>query len=195
MSKPEKNPTKRLISVRDDLLDEVYRASVKEDTTATKFVEEAIKYALKISQFGVESSRLVELCEVMQTYRTLGGVFVPRDVLDFLISKACRDSKEPLHVQWYEAGLWYGKFLREKFSDPVQAFKSFLEVTRWDLNEVDLIRDRQGEFVKLRFISTLLSNEETVFLVKFVEGVMSSLGYRVVNCDHMRGIAAVEFKK
>ncbi|MGF3521615.1 MAG: hypothetical protein ACQXXJ_00780 [Candidatus Bathyarchaeia archaeon] len=195
MSKPEKSPAKRLISVRDDLLEEVYRASVKEDTTAVKFVEEAIKYALKISQLGIESSRLLELCEVMQAYRALGGVFVPKDVLTFLVSRAGSEAKQPLQAQWYETGLWYGKFLKEKFSDPVQAFKSFLEVTRWDLNEVDLTRDRQGDFVKLRFISTLLSNDETAFLAKFAEGVMSSLGYHLVNCDSLRGIAAMEFKK
>jgi len=195
MSKPEKSTAKRLISVREDLLEDVYRASVKEDTTVTKFVEDAIKYALKLSHLGLKSSCLTELCDVMQTYRALGGVFVPKDVLHFLSSQACGEATAPLQTRWYDAGLWYGKFLKEKFSDPVQAFKSFLEVTRWDLNEVDLTRDRQGDLVKLRFISTILSNEETQFLLKFVEGVMTSLGYRITNCDSLRGIAAVEFKK
>lgn len=193
MSKTGKNPGKRLISVPGDLLEDVKRASVKEDASASKFVEDALKHAVKMNELGIDSKHLVEVCGIVQTYRVLGGAFVPTDVLNYLTSKAYADDKETFQAKWYESGLWYGKFLKEKFEDPVQAFKSFLEATRWDLSEVEVTR--HSDIVKLRFISSVLSNEETELLVKFMEGVMRSLGYHVEKRDFMKGIAALEYKK
>ena len=194
MSKTGKNPGKRLISVPGDLLEDVNRASVKEDATASKFVEDALTHAVKMNTLGIDSKNLTEVCAIIQTYRVLGGTFVPTDVLNYLTAKAYAEDKAAFQAKWYDSGQWYGKFLKEKFTDPVLSFKSFLEATRWDLSEVDVTRNSDGS-VKLRCISSVLSNQETELLVKFMEGVMHSLGYHVEKCDFMRGIAAVEFKK
>jgi hypothetical protein len=194
MSKSEKSTSKRLILVPDDVLEAVNRASVKEDSSAGKFIEDALKHAVKMNTLGIDSKNLTEVCAVVQTYRVLGGAFVPTDVLNYLTAKAYAEDKEAFQAKWYDSGQWYGKFLKEKFPDPVLAFKSFLEATRWDLSEVDVTRNSDGS-VKLRCISSVLSNQETELLVKFMEGVMHSLGYQVEKCDFMRGIAAVEFKK
>ncbi len=194
MSERDKSTGKRLISVPGDLLEEVNTASVKEDSSASKFIEDALKHAVRMNELGVNSNQLIELCEVLNAYRVLGGVFVPMDVLTYLTNKAYTEDKAAFQAKWYDSGVWYGKFLKEKFPDPVLALKSFLEATRWDLSEVGITHDRGG-FVKLRFISNVISNEETELLVKFIEGVMHSLGYEVEKRDFMRGIAAVEFKK
>jgi hypothetical protein len=195
MSKSEKSTNKRLISVSSDVLEEVNIASVKEDSSTSKFIEDALKHAVRMNELGVSSNQLVDMCEVLNAHRVLGGVFVPMDVLDYLTNKAYAEDKAAFQAKWYDSGLWYGKFLKEKFPDPVLTLKSFLEATRWDLSEVDITRDNRSGFVKLRCISNVMSNEETELLVKFVEGVMYSLGYQVEKRDYMRGIAAVEFKK
>ncbi len=194
MSKTGKNPGKKLISVPGDLLEDVNRASVKENATASKFVEDALKHAVKMNTLGIDSKNLTEVCAIIQTYHVLGGAFVPTDVLNYLTAKAYAEDKETFQAKWYDSGQWYGKFLKEKFPDPVLSFKSFLEATRWDLSEVDVTRNKDG-FVKLRCISSVLSNQETELQVNIMEGGMQRLGYRVEKCDFMRGIAAVEFKK
>jgi len=53
----------------------------------------------------------------------------------------------------------------------------------------------EGGVVKVRCVSPLLPLENTELLVRFVEGVMDSLGYKVRKEDFMRGIALLEFEK
>jgi len=70
----------------------------------------------------------------MQAQRILSGAFVPLEVLTYLTSRAHGDEKERLQAKRYKGGSWHGKYLKEKFENPVQAFKNFLEVSRWDLS-------------------------------------------------------------
>jgi hypothetical protein len=188
-----KRTGKTLVPVPDNIIAEVTRASIKEDSSTSKFVEEALKHAVQLNSLGITSKRLMDVCEVTRGYRVLGGSFVPMDVLSYLIQKAYADDKETFQAKWYESGVWYGKFLKEKFVDPVEGFKEFLLATRWDLSEVEVVQYRDS--VKLRCISSVLSTEETDLLVKFIDGAMHGIGYRTGKIDYVRGIAAVEYKK
>ena len=185
--------SKTLVPVPDNIVAEVTKASIKEDSSASKFVEEALKHAVQMNAMGITSKELMKVCEVMRSYRVLGATFVPMDVLNYLNGKAYAEDKEVFKTKWYESGLWYGTFLKEKFPDPVEGFRTFLLVTRWDLSEVDVIQNR--DTVKLRCISNVLSLEETELLVKFIDGVMHGMGYRADKIDYVKGIAAVEYKK
>ena len=55
--------------------------------------------------------------------------------------------------------------------------------------------EEESEVVKVRCVSPLLPLQNTELLVRFVEGVMDSLGYKVKNEDFMRGIVLLEFEK
>jgi hypothetical protein len=183
----------RFVPVPDDLYMDVEKASMKESASPRKFVEESLRQAVKMNELGYNAKQFVELCEVMQTYRVLGGTFVPMDVLSFLSNKAYKEDKETFQTKWYESGVWYGKFLKEKFEDPVQAFRQLLAATRWELSEVEATRDRST--VKIRCISNVLSNEDTELLVKFIEGVMHGIGFKSEKLDYLKGIVALEYKQ
>jgi hypothetical protein len=109
-----------------------------------------------------------------------------------LTSRAYGDAKEELQAKWYEGGTWHGKYLKEKFEDPVQALKNFLEVSRWDLSEVDVKKD--NDKVKLRCVSTVLTAEGTELLTKFIEGAMHGIGYKTEKSDSVKGMISLEFK-
>ena len=68
-----------------------------------------------------------------------------------------------------------------------------MKVTRWDLREVH-VKD-ESDVVKVRWVSPLLPVENTVLILKFIEGVMDSLGYGLVKEDHLKGLILLEFKK
>ncbi|MCD6412466.1 hypothetical protein J7K91_02205, partial [bacterium] len=89
-------------------------------------------------------------------------------------------------------GMLHGKYLKEKFEDPIRAFKTFLEAARWDLNEVEVQKD--GDTIKFRCFSTILTEEGTDMLLKYVEGVFHGLGYKTIRNDHMKGMIILEFK-
>lgn len=183
---------KRLVYVPADLLEGVMRASRRRGESISRFVEEALRQAVRTNHLGYSPEQAAELLEVIQAQRILGGAFVPLDVLNYLTSKAYKDEKEQLQAKWYESGRWHGKYLKEKFENPVQALKNFLEAARWDLSEVEV--KREDNTIKVRCVSAVLTKEGTELLVKFIEGAVHSMGYQTEKSDYVKGMIALEFK-
>jgi len=184
---------KRLVYVPEDLLADVTEAARKNSESLSMFVEETLKQALNVNHLGYSREQATETLQVMHAHRILGGAFVPLDVLNYLTTKAYETEKEKLLDVWYESGKWHGKYIKEKFEDPVQALKSFLQATRWDLSEVEVRQDEST--VKLRCVSTVLTTEATELLSKFVEGAMHSIDYKTEKSDTLKGMIVFEFKR
>lgn len=187
-----KGKRKRLVYVPEDIVADVTKAARKSGESLSMFVEETLRHAVKVNHLGYSREQATELLDVMHAHRILGGAFVPLDVLNYLTTKAYETEKEELQAKWYESGKWHGKYIKEKFEDPIQALKSFLEATRWDLNEVEAKQNKN--VVKLRCVSTVLTTEATELLSKFIEGAMHSLGYKTEKSDTLKGMIVFEFK-
>jgi hypothetical protein len=184
---------KKLVYVSEDLIEKAARVSRDEGVSLPKLIEGALEEAVKVNELGYSSKQMANFFNVLQTQRVLGGLFVPSGVLDYLIEKVGRNDDVQLQSLWYESGTWNGKYLKEKFSDPVEAFRNFLELSRWDLNEVDV--KNNGNSVKVRCISTIMSIEGTKLLSKFIEGIMNGIGYGTIHVDFLKGMIILEFKK
>jgi hypothetical protein len=181
---------KKLISVPEDLIRDVAGVSKDKGSSMGKLVEDALKQTLRINQIGYDLKQVGDFFNVMQAQKVLGGVFVPSSVLDYLTETAYATQKEQLLAKWYESGQWNGKYLKEKFENPVEALGNFLKFSRWDLNEVEAKQDANS--IKIRCVSTVLSNEGTELLCKFVEGVMTGMGYKTEKIDCMKGMIILE---
>ena len=184
---------KRLVYIPGDLVEEVKEVSRRRGEALGLFVSDILKLALKANRLGYGPKEAAEYLDIMQSQRNLGGAFVPKDVLTYLNSAACNGDNGHLQEKWYESGKWHGKYIKEKFKDPIQAFKKFLQATRWDLSEVDVRRCQN--LVKFRCISTLLTGEATELLCQFIEGAMHSMGYETEKSDALKGMILLEFKK
>jgi len=184
---------KKLVYVTYDLLEEVARASRSRGETITKFLEEALTQAVRVTTAGYDIKQLGEFFEVMYAQRILGGAFVPLDVLNFLTAAACKNGQEQLSKMWYESGKWHGKYLKERFDDPVKALESFLKASRWDLSEVEV--KRFGNIARVRCVSTVLSEDATKLLARFIEGIMHGVGYQTHETDILKGMIIQEFKQ
>ena len=188
-----KRKDKRLVYIPKDLVEEAKELSRGRGESLSLFVSEVLRLALRANSLGFSPKQAAEYLEVMQTQRNLGGAFVPMDVLVYLNGKSCGVEVEQLQTKWYESGKWHGKYIKEKFNDPVQAFKKFLEATRWDLSEVEVKQDQ--DVVKFRCISTLLTGKATELLATFIEGAMHGIGYRTERSDALKGMIILEFKR
>ena len=184
---------KKLVYVSEDLLEKVAKVSRDEGVSLSKLIEGAWAETVKVNELGYSSKQMADFFNVLQTHRVLGGLFVPSGVLDYMIEKGCKNDLVQLESLWYESGTWNGKYLKEKFNDPVDAFRHFLELSRWDLNEVDVKAD--AATVKVRCISTVMSVEGTKLLAKFIEGIMNGMGFKTAHVDSLKGMIILEFKK
>jgi hypothetical protein len=184
---------KKLVYVSEDLLEKAAKVSRDEGISLSRLIEVALTEAVKVNELGYSSKQMADFFNVLQTQRVLGGLFVPTGVLDYLIEKMGKSNEIQLQSLWYESGTWNGKYLFEKFRDPVEAFKNFLELTRWDLNEVDV--KVNGDSVRIRCISTVMSLEGTKLLSKFIEGLLNGMNYKTTHVDFLKGMIILEFKR
>lgn len=184
---------KKLVYVSEELLEKAVKVSRDEGVSLSKLVEGALTEVIKVNELGYTSKQMAEFFNVMQTHRVLGGLFVPSGVLDYMIEHCSRSNISDLQTLWYDSGKWNGKYLKEKYSDPVNAFSQFLKLSRWDLNEVDV--KNEGGCLRIRCVSTILSAEGTKLLAKFIEGILSGMDYQIQQSECLRGMIILQFKK
>ena len=185
--------SKRLVYLSEDLIREAMEIARREGKSLGVFVEEAVKIALLAKKLGYELKEVADLLEVTRANRILGGTFVPLNVFNYFIKVASKGKSVRFNEKWYESGRLHGRYLKEKFEDPVRVFKAFLKASRWDLNDIDVINGQDS--IKLRCFSTVLTDEGTKALLKYVEGAFHGMGYETIRSDHMRGMIILEFKK
>jgi hypothetical protein len=66
--------------------------------------------------------------------------------------------------------------LKERFEKPLDSFLRLLQEGKWDLNEVTMNSDK-GK-VEFNCVSAFISQEKSLLLQNFIEGVMDPLGYK-----------------
>jgi hypothetical protein len=184
---------KRLVYVSEELLEKVAKVTRDEAISLSKLIESALVEVVKVNELGYSTKQMAEFFNVLQTNRVLGGLFVPSGVLDFMIENCHKNNIQQLQELWYKSGDWNGKYLKEKFPEPVDAFGHFLALTRWDLNEVAV--KENGGIMKVRCVSTVMSVEGTRLLAKFIEGTANGLGYKTERVDCLKGMIILECKK
>jgi len=188
-----KGKGKKLVYVSETLVERIARVSKVKGESMGKLIEDALKQSVRVNEEGHDVKEVTDFFNVMQAHRVLGGVFVPSEVLDFLVETIYPEGREQLLAKWFESGRWNGKYLQEKSDNPVEAFGRFLELSRWDLNEVE-VKDL-GETVKVRCVSTVLTKEGTELLAKFIEGAMDGLGYKTDKIDLLKGMIILESRR
>ena len=157
------------------------------------FVSEILGYALKVYNSGRSLGEVVEFHEFMDVYRALGAKIVSNEAFSYLISKSYPKDGAVLREKWHEFGRLCGKSLFSKYSNPIDILEKFLTTAEWELNEIS-VNGEKGN-VKIRCVSSVLTAESTELFAKFVEGLMSELGYKVVRQDYLKGIISMELLK
>jgi hypothetical protein len=184
---------KRLVYVSEALLEQAAKVCRDEDISLGRLVEVSLLQSVKINRMGYRSDQMADFFDVLQSNRVLGGLFVPSGVLDLMLDQYSGADLEKLTTLWFESGRWTGKYVSEKFTNPIEAFASFLQLSRWDLNEVDIKKD--GDKVRVRCISTIMTMESTNLLGRFIEGAMAGLDYTVLSVECLKGMVILSSKK
>jgi len=165
-------------------------AASREGAPLNIIIEKSLRNILKAHKLGISLEELTRLIEITYTQKASGMIFIPLEILHYLESKA---DNEELESKWYEAGAWYGKYIKERFKSPAEVIAGLLKAARPNLDEIDV--KEEGETINYRCVSAALSMDETIHLQKFIEGAMHSLGYKTVKRDILKGIILLEFKR
>lgn len=186
---------KRLVAISTDLLTQLIEKANRQGKPFQTLLSQIIATGLKASENGRNLEDMVEFCELMDTQKASGGVLLPVDLCNYMVSRLCETEKEKLTQAWRDAGGWYGKYLFSKFPsrDTAELLGNLLAATRWDLREVSF--NREGGSVNFRCIAPQLPDESTQLLAAFVEGAMSSINHKVIKSEVLKGMILQQFAR
>jgi len=181
----------KLIVLPGPLVEKARDASIKRGVGLSDYTAEALLQALRADDLGASVAEAVDVYRMVIIQRGAGAIAVPRTSLGYLIEKLNGSHTSDLRNVWHDSGVWYGRYLSSKMK-PNEVFP-FLEkelLLSWNLDEVSI----KGSIeVAFSFTSFMMSLEFTELLLTYVDGLMESLGYRLVEKDYLRGMANLKF--
>lgn len=185
----------KLVRVYSDLVAKLNEASNREGISFLDYVNSALEQAVRAHKMGHSLKEIVDFYEMMMMQREAGLVMVPSEVLNKITERFYPNEKNMLESIWYESGVWYGKYLLVKVrrEDPIDVFGEMLKATGWNIK--DVVFERRGDKLVFKCFSLMLSLENTALLMKFIVGVMETLGYEVISQNYLRGVIEIEFRK
>lgn len=181
---------KKLIYISKNLIDRLNQLALSQGTTIRKLIDDAIIHYLKIAELGYEPGETIEILKALRTVKTLGGVYIPKLVLEHM-ENSSHSSREEVARKWYEAGKIYGIYIREKEVDPIKTLNIFLKLLRWDLDDVAI--DYAENLYRVRCASPSLTEEDTYYLAEFIKGVLEGLNMNILKIEFVRGLIIAKF--
>ncbi len=184
----------KLIFLPSRLVDRLKEVAEKHKVSLSSYTAEALEQTLRSDELGIPLADSVDMFRLMRVQQGSGAVYIPRYNLEYVLRQLYRDNEEELRRIWFEAGRWYGAYLRTKLNgeDMLGFLERALHVS-WNLDEVNIINDEVG--VTFKFSSFNMDLESTALLIDYISGTMQSFGYDEQDRDYLRGLAILRFKK
>ena len=169
----------------------INEAAGRQGRTLYSYVSEIFEQSIRAYEMNRSLGDIIDDYEILEVHKEAGTALTPPDLLDYLVAKVYAKNSRNLLQLSYNAGRWYGIYLKERFDDSFKAFMRLLQSGRWDLSEVSTKQNK--ETIELKCVSAFLSQERTLLIRNFLEGALSSLGYEVKAHDCFKGIIRLRF--
>ena len=184
---------RKLILVRNDLLEHAIEITAKEGRTLFSFTNEIFEQAVKAHEMSVKLRDVLEFYTMMNICKNIGYVVVPYDVLKNITKKLYAKERKNMLKEWRDSGLWTGNYFKVKFNDnPLEKVKNFLESIVWNIGEFSM--SVNSNTVNVKCFSSNLDEEYTEMLAKFIEGIFAPFNYAVKKNKCLRGIIMMELE-
>lgn len=189
-----KKKSRKLILVRNDLLEQAAKITAKEGRTLFSFTNEVFEQAIEAYKMQVTLDEALKFYKIINIGKNMGCLLVPYDVFKHMAKRLCTIERKELLAEWYESGLWSGNYLKMRFHDqnPLTVVQSFLKAGVWSLDEFSI--NAREEKIDVKCFSPNLTLECTEMLAKFLEGILNALGYTIKSNTRLRGIIMMELE-
>jgi len=186
---------KKLILIRNDLLEEAIKITAKEGKTVYAFTNEVFEQALRAYEMQTTPAELAEFYALMKLEKDSGAAIIPVDLLNYMLTKLYKTDKEELLKKWYEAGHWCGKYLsiKNQTTDWMQTLEKLMKKCAWNITDFSI--SPQQENVNIKCVVPHFTLESTEAFTKFLEGAIHSAGYKTVRNEYLKGIILLTFRK
>ncbi len=183
----------KLLVLPEELVDQLRAITIRKGVSLTNFAAEALEQAIRMEAIGGKLEDAIDIFNLYTVSQAAGVVHVPRTNFNAMIAELYKADREGLLDVWREAGRWYGEYMRAMLGEEALAFFRDSILVSWNLDEVNITRD--GLLVKVELVSFVMSLELTELLSSYILGVMSSLGYELMEEEGLRGLTTLRFRE
>ena len=178
----------KLIFLPEELVEKMKQLAIRKGTSLSAYATEAIEQALRVEKMQGTVREAIDVFHYYQISKASGAIQIPRLKFNEIIETS---NMEKSQMSWYDAGRWYGEYLKTRLGDDaISFFKEDLLIS-WNLDEVNLKYD--DLYAEISIVSFKLTEELTELLLSYILGVMESLNFNNTYKESLRGLANMKF--
>jgi len=178
----------KLIFLPEELVEKMKQLAIRKGTSLSAYATEAIEQALRVEKMQGTVREAIDVFHYYQISKASGAIQIPRLKFNEIIEAS---NIEKSQLSWYEAGRWYGEYLKTRLGDDAISFFKEDLLMSWNLDEVNLKYD--DLYAEISIVSFKLTEELTELLLSYILGVMESLNFNNTHKESLRGLANMKF--
>ena len=178
----------KLIFLPEELVEKMKQLAIRKGTSLSAYATEAIEQALRVEKMQGTVREAIDVFHYYQISKASGAIQIPRLKFNEIIETS---NMEKSPMSWYEAGRWYGEYLKTRLGDDAISFFKEDLLMSWNLDEVNLKYDDLS--AEISIVSFKLTEELTELLLSYILGVMESLNFNNTYKESLRGLANMKF--
>ena len=180
----------KLIFLPEELVEKMKQLAIRKGTSLSAYATEAIEQALRVEKMQGTVREAIDIFHYYQVSKASGAIQIPRLKFNEIIETS---NLEKSAQSWYEAGKWYGEYLKTRLgNEAITFFKEDLLIS-WNLDEVNLTHD--DLYAEISIVSFKLTEELTELLQNYVTGTIESLGFNKTHKESLRGLVNIKFRR
>jgi hypothetical protein len=185
-----KNKRKTFVA-REELINQLSGIAKEKGFTLYQTVNEIFEVALKAETLNLNLQKIIEEQQMLNTARDAGFILGLESLWYDMAEISFKKAKDQALKIWFDAGVWIAKkYLTDSVDDSFDAFTQDFTAFTWNTPEFD-IETGQND-VAVRVMSPRLPEGQTVLLASFLEGALSTFGYKIANKEVNRGIIRLQ---
>ena len=171
---------RKALFARKDLVSKLAEIAEKRGCSLYSLVNEIFEVVIKAEDSGIDFRRVIERESLIDLAKRTGYVLVLESLWYEMIELACKYSVEQVTKTWFDVGVWLAtRYVSRDLKDPVNTFFKDLQSFVWDVAELAVKRDKDS--VHVRVANPKAPEHYSELMSAFLEGALSTLGYRVVS--------------
>jgi hypothetical protein len=185
---------RKMLAAREDLADAASRLAAEKGYTLFSFVNNLLELAVRVESSGGSLEKAVENYALAKAVSEASFTLVLESALYGTAEIAYQKARTETLRVWYEAGVWVAKHYSNRgVKDPLTAIERGITFLSWNIPEFRI--ETHGNMASVRVLAPRFNESYTMLFLRFLEGILETVEYRIIHKDVGRGNIRLEAVK
>jgi hypothetical protein len=183
-----------MLAADEALANRIVEVAKRKGSTVYGTVNEILEQALRADGMGLILSDIIDNRERLDKAKKMGFTFTVERLLYEVVDLAKENAGEDLEKLWLETGRWYGRYFADKEGDPLDSFREAMDLLTLGNPVSNVEKVDQGR-LSVSCIGEQYTEGYTAMHGLFIQGVMETLGWKLIETENSKGIIRLTFER